>query len=125
MFIYNNFVIYSYFSAWPSHSAQLAFAISDWLRSLFFTIIIFLLMSLHFCIKSTIKIVVVVEIADICMQASMMPLTKTVCHTLSLGAFFSLPSLLLLINGLYDITDIIGTNVVNVFQICDLFHTSR
>ena len=30
-------LISSYFSAWPSHSARLAFAISEWLCSLFFS----------------------------------------------------------------------------------------
>ena len=56
----------SYFSAWPNHSARLAFAISEWLCSLFFHNY-FLLMSLHFCIKSTIKIVVVCRgLEDFC-----------------------------------------------------------
>ena len=40
-------LISSYFSAWPSHSARLAFAISEWLCYLFFYKC-FLLMSLHF-----------------------------------------------------------------------------
>ena len=35
-------LISSYFPAWPSHSARLAFAISEWLCSLSFTIIYFL-----------------------------------------------------------------------------------
>ena len=35
-FIYNNFDILSYFSAWPSHEARLALAISEWLCSLVF-----------------------------------------------------------------------------------------
>ena len=34
-------LISSYFPAWPSHSARLAFAISEWLCSLSFTIIYF------------------------------------------------------------------------------------
>ena len=60
LFIYYNLNIWllfkgSYFSAWPSRSAQLAFAISEWLCSLFFAII-FLKLFYSFCIKSTIKI---------------------------------------------------------------------
>ena len=57
-------LISSYFSALPSHSARLAFAISEWLCSLFFHNDFFL-MSLHFCIKSTIKIVVVVVVVAV------------------------------------------------------------
>ena len=45
VFVYNclftTTLISSYFSAWPSHSARLAFAISEWLCSLSFTIISF------------------------------------------------------------------------------------
>ena len=60
-------LISSYFSAWPSHSARLAFAISEWLCSLFFHNY-FLLMSLHFCVKSTIKVVVVVVVVVVAVQ---------------------------------------------------------
>ena len=52
-------LISSYLSARTSHSARFAFAISEWLCYLFIHNF-FLLMSLHFFIKSTIKIVVVV-----------------------------------------------------------------
>ena len=48
------------FSAWPSRSARFAFAFSAWLCSLVFAIISFNLLCSFFCIKSTIKIVVVV-----------------------------------------------------------------
>ena len=63
LFIYDNFDILSYFSAWPSHAARLALPISEFLCSLFFHNN-FLLCLNTFCIKSTIKIVVLV--VDIC-----------------------------------------------------------
>ena len=63
LFIYNNFDILSYFSAWPSHAARLALPISEFLCSLFFHNN-FLLCLNTVCIKSTIKIVVLV--VDIC-----------------------------------------------------------
>ena len=47
-----------FFPSWPSHLARLAFAISEWLCSLF-AIISFKLLYSFFCIKNTIKIVVV------------------------------------------------------------------
>ena len=58
-FLFITTLMSSYFSTWPVHSARLAFAISEWLCPLFFHNY-FHLMTLHFCIKSTIKIVVVV-----------------------------------------------------------------
>ena len=54
-------LISRYVFAWPSNLARLAFAVSEWLCSLFFRNY-FLLMTLHFCIKSPIKIVVVVVV---------------------------------------------------------------
>ena len=49
--LYITTLISSYFSAWPSHSAQLAFAISEWLCSLSFTIIYQLMNEAEYLMK--------------------------------------------------------------------------
>ena len=70
LFIHNK-LISSYFSAWPSHSARLDLLFVSGC-ALFFSQL-FTFNDLHFCIKSTIKIVVDDVVMDLVMR-------RTVCH---------------------------------------------